>query len=876
MVVEAQRLLYEGLARATERLAAGVDLGEALELLASAVAEATGSELVIVRVLDETTAQYVARAVAPLDSPLAPEAAGSSRSVGDIFDRQSADTLALPAVAGGRIVAALEVHGRVDGLDATARSLAQLAAAQLGLVLRTAAASGAARTGLLDGQAPVHALEHAGETLAAGAEVRRAAGRAVHLAAEAIGARAAVIWRIAGDRLEPMALHGEWPSEALEQARTLAAELRDARRPLVAEQDAVDGTCTVSIQLGQPPFGVLQLRCRTEPPAGELAALASFAARASHALRVGQRAQDLEAELERTRALLSVVGDAISRLSLAHTLETAVERIALLLGIERVGIYLRDEGRLTAAAERDLPPAHDELAFCLLELALGPLRARASIEVRRGSRDVALSPAARALHDTGAESALAVPLRAGDEPIGLLVAYPPGRRTSAADRGLLSALAAQLAVAVQNARLHEQAKELGDALGAVLDSERQAARQLGALYEISSSFASSLSLETTLATVTTSIVHVLGVDAAAISMPTDRGDTLVPQAVHVADERLGDAVRTILNRPLPARASLSKPLVLDAATARRLGGGPALLEPFLAKGSTAAMLPIATPAEVLAVLTIVSLDPAAPITAETVATATTIAAQAALAIDNARLYQQQKAFAETIQRALLPRTTPQLPGVVLGAVYESAARVDVGGDLYDFLELPDGRLVVVVGDVTGHGVDATADMAMTKFVFRSLAREHPQPGELLAHANEVIAEETAVGKFVTMVCLTLDPDGAVSCACAGHPPPRVVLADGRVESLEARGLALGIDADQTYDEVRRELPVGASAVLYTDGVIEARSGRELYGVERLDELLRERRGLPAQELAEAVLADCRAFAGGELGDDCAVVIVRRT
>ena len=114
------------------------------------------------------------------------------------------------------------------------------------------------------------------------------------------------------------------------------------------------------------------------------------------------------------------------------------------------------------------------------------------------------------------------------------------------------------------------------------------------------------------------------------------------------------------------------------------------------------------------------------------ATAATIAAQAALAIDNARLYQQQKAFAETIQRALLPRERPDPAGARARGGLRVGGTVDVGGDVYDFLELGDGRLAVVLGDVTGHGVDATADMAMAKFVFRSLAREHPEPHDFLA------------------------------------------------------------------------------------------------------------------------------------------------
>jgi len=316
--------------------------------------------------------------------------------------------------------------------------------------------------------------------------------------------------------------------------------------------------------------------------------------------------------------------------------------------------------------------------------------------------------------------------------------------------------------------------------------------------------------------------------------------------------------------------------VLDAEAAVRLGGAHALLVPFLEKGSTAALLPVSTATELLAQLTILSLDPESPISQETLATAGTIAQQAALAIDNARLYQQQKEFAETMQRSLLPREQPAVPGIDIGTVYESAAQVDVGGDVFDFLELADGRLAVVLGDVTGHGIDATADMAMAKFVFRSLAREHSEPSAFLGRANEVVVGEIAVGKFITMVYVTVDSDGNVLCASAGHPEPRVVDRDGTVTPLSCGGLALGIDAPQEYEQVRASLSRGASVVLYTDGVIESRAGRELFGIERLDEVLAANATAPAQELADAVLAACRGFAGGDLPDDCAIVAIRRT
>ena len=165
-----------------------------------------------------------------------------------------------------------------------------------------------------------------------------------------------------------------------------------------------------------------------------------------------------------------------------------------------------------------------------------------------------------------------------------------------------------------------------------------------------------------------SIVTLLGVDAAVIRMPDERGIELIARAVYVNDEHVDAAARALLSRPqqLPRQELLallerSEPLLIDADRAEALGGALALLAPFLRKGSSAAIVPIATPAELLATLTIVSLHPGRPVAGEIVDTALSIAGQAALAIDNARLYAQQKAFADTMQRSLLPRVAPRFP-----------------------------------------------------------------------------------------------------------------------------------------------------------------------------------------------------------------------
>jgi len=782
----------------------------------------------------------------------------------------------VPSLVAGRVVGAVELVRIGEPFGDDAEGLAAIAASQLALVQR---AFGAEPGSLGPGGAATW-LDLAGEALASGGDAGRAAAQVVRVAVEATGGHGGALW-LAGDggALELAASVG-MPDGVASAAELALAALETWRPPSVELRDDLPGAATAlaTLTLGQPTFGVLQLFYLEEAAPGdaELTLLAPFAARAAHALRAGERAREVEAELERTRALLEVVGAAIAQLSLAHTLETAVGRIAELLHVDQVAVYLLEDGRLREAAGRGATEGHEDVAVELLGAALGPLRARAAVHASVVGTEPVLERARRALAAAGQPSALAVPLHVREESIGLLVVYPGRRTLAATDVTLLAALASQLAVAVQNARLHERSKELGEALGSVLESERQTSRQVRALYEISRSFSQSLSLDTTLGAVTETIVDVLGVDAAVIRVPDERGDQFVPRAVHVADSRLAEPVGTILDRSQPRPARTHGASLLDAAAAARLGGAHALLIPFLDKGSTAALLPIATASELLAELTIVSLDPADPIDRETIAAAGTIAQQAALAIDNARLYQQQKAFAETMQQSLLPRERPDVPGIEVGAVYESAAQVDVGGDVFDFLELADGRLAVVLGDVTGHGIDATADMAMAKFVFRSLAREHSEPSDFLAYANDVVVDEIASGKFITMAYLTVDPAGPVLGASAGHPAPRLIHPDGRVEPLECGGLALGIDADQTYEQTSADLRPGAGVVLYTDGVIEARRRGELFGSERLDALLAEHAGEPAQAIADALVEACRAFAGGDLGDDCAIVVIKRT
>ncbi len=734
--------------------------------------------------------------------------------------------LAIP-VRTDRSVAILELY-RGEPFGQGERAAAELAAGQAALMLRAFGDEARPADILLR-----PALELTGEALAAGLGEPHAASEVVRVAASVAGARAALLWERVSDGIGLTGSFGLDPGVDLQAASELARAALEETGPLRAvAADGLPEGCDVvtSLPLGRPPGGILQLFFgRAEAPdAEQLARLGTFGVRAAHALRAGERTRSLAVELERTRALLAVVGQATAELSLAHTLETAVEHVAELLVVEDVAVYLcGDDDRLVPASARGLTGPHARVAERLLELAP---RGNALVDSNDVSRDLRLSRVRDAARESGIEAAIAVPLLVRGEVIGLLAVYPErDRRPTDNEAALLGALAGQLAVAVQNAQLHEQTTELSGQREAALASEREAARRLGALYEISRSFAQELSLDKTLDALAKTIVDVLDVDAAVIGMPDDRREFLTPRAIHVKSTRLEESARVILWRS-QAFGNAAVQRLFHEAVPYRIMRDHEVLEPFLARGWTGAVVPVATTAETIASLELLSFRPGDPITDDTVDAALAIAGQAALAIDNARLYQQQKEFADTMQRSLLPRREPEIPGLEVGQVYESSARVDVGGDLYDFMELTDGRLAVVLGDVTGHGVEATADMAMAKFVFRSLAREHLEPGDFLAFANDVVVDEIAPGKFITMTYVVVDPArGEVVCANAGHPPPRLVLPDGTVRGLDASGLVLGIDSGQTYEEVRAEVPEGSSIVLYTDGVVESRSEGELYG-----------------------------------------------
>ncbi len=264
-----------------------------------------------------------------------------------------------------------------------------------------------------------------------------------------------------------------------------------------------------------------------------------------------------------------------------------------------------------------------------------------------------------------------------------------------------------------------------------------------------------------------------------------------------------------------------------------------------------------------------------------------LAAQAAPAVRVAQLVREQEAearrreriehelqVATLIQQNFLPKTTPDIPGWQLAAYYQPARAV--GGDFYDFIELPDGHLGLVIGDVTDKGVPAALVMAATRSVLRATAPRLIDPHEVLGRVNDLLCPDMPPNMFVTCLYGVLEPaTGRFRYANAGQNLPYARTEEGVVE-FRATGLPLGLLPEMTYEEKEATLEPGQTMVLSSDGLVEAHNPEgEMFGFPRLRQIMGEHPGGIA--MLDHLLADLRRFVGPgwEQEDDVTLVTLWR-
>jgi len=257
-------------------------------------------------------------------------------------------------------------------------------------------------------------------------------------------------------------------------------------------------------------------------------------------------------------------------------------------------------------------------------------------------------------------------------------------------------------------------------------------------------------------------------------------------------------------------------------------------------------------------------------------------------------YARERNIAETLQRSLLFMPPEDaFPGLAVKTLYEAADdEALVGGDFWDAFACDHGKVALVLGDVMGHGLPAAVFTAELKYTLRGFVREHERPARILAQMNAYLCESHRLhGEGLNAegdeapVCLSLvilnTATGEGAVAAGGMEPPLLVRAGGPMEELPVDGLLLGFQPGTEYAETAFQLAAGDLILLTTDGVTEARQGRQFLGYDGLQRLAQEGRSAGAPEtgtleqMGQTILDGARAFAGGRLRDDACVLLARR-
>jgi predicted ester cyclase len=240
--------------------------------------------------------------------------------------------------------------------------------------------------------------------------------------------------------------------------------------------------------------------------------------------------------------------------------------------------------------------------------------------------------------------------------------------------------------------------------------------------------------------------------------------------------------------------------------------------------------------------------------------------------------EQELRIARLIQQTLLPKTLPQLPGYDVAAYYQPAR--EVGGDFYDFFDLEDGRLGLVVGDVTDKGVPAALVMATTRSILRATAQRLYSPGEVLRRANDALVTDIPPNMFITCLYAILEPEsGHLVYANAGHDLPyrRKAESSEGAEELRARGMPLGLMPKMKYEEKEIWLETGEGVLFYSDGIVEAHDPRGgMFGFPRLRALVAEHSA--ESSLLDFLMEELYSFTGEgwEQEDDITLLTLRRS
>jgi sigma-B regulation protein RsbU (phosphoserine phosphatase) len=418
---------------------------------------------------------------------------------------------------------------------------------------------------------------------------------------------------------------------------------------------------------------------------------------------------------------------------------------------------------------------------------------------------------------------------------------------------------------------------------ATIDSSPPSGERLTLLYRLSQTFNSSLDLDQVLNLVMDEVIAVTGAERGFVTLREADG-SLMFRAARGMDQKTIDDPQFQISRSVVERVAQEGQPILTSDAQRD--------DRFSARQSVVILglrsilcVPLKIKDQVLGVIYVDNRLQTGIFSEADLEMLTAIASSAAIATENARLYQvavekgrmeRELQMAREVQASLLPQETPQVPGWEFAACWQPAR--EVAGDYYDFIPLDDGQLGLVIADVSDKGMPAALFMACTRSMVRASLSGSFSPAEAIAHANRLICADASSGMFVTLFYTLLDPATAeVTYVNAGHNPPLLYRADqDQLTKLTRTGMALGVVADSPFEERTLHLHPGDFLLLYTDGVTDATDALEQdFGMERLERVVLDHRQASAPDMIALLDQTIHDFAGSTAPfDDIAIVVAK--
>lgn len=713
----------------------------------------------------------------------------------------------------------------------------------------------------------LNALHDLSQLLASASRVDQVLDGILSAMGHIVGPGAAAIYLLddSGDRLEPARSRGVelahafavdvaadcWLVRALRQADPVS--LAGSPEELAAALPGLTGihraAIAASLVAGHEALGVVVVVRDegAEVTEAVLEMVRTFSAQAAVAVQTS-RLFEVESESRQVaEALRSVAEELVRPEGLQQALATVEKIVGGLFESPEVRIVLLDP--LKVGIEVGESGVDTELVAVALR-ALETSKAESPALVGHG-RDPAMD---LILDRLGADEMLVAPIALGTDHGGAMLIPLIAGGTVRGATGIASALADEIALALDNAYFFDRALAR--------------AANLETIFRISQAVGSSLQVNVVLNRVLDVVQKILSADAVALINYDPRRQTLstamargaIPTAVLQLDMRPGEDLpgRVFSSGEPVAVRDLHESMGGIAGTAAAQELRSLLAVPLLARGRS------------IGVLIVFSGQPGA-FSDEDLSILQTFASQAALAIDTARLYSREHEVASVLQRAILPEALPDFPELEAGSVYAPAGgEAEIGGDYYDLFRGADQAIWFAIADVCGKGVQAATKTSMIKYAVRALVATGLSTARVVAEVNRMTAEAGDPSDIVTLWLGRYDPESQVlTWANGGHPPGLVLRVNGEFGQLSATGPLLGAAYDAVYDEGCTTLSAGDRIVLYTDGVTEARQGNTFFGEERV------REAIVAQDTAEGaargVLAAVRAYVRAELRDDVAVL-----